>query len=51
MSKKTTTETQPADLGTIEPPLPPGGGSWTWDDTAKAWVSNDQPAAQNTEQE
>lgn len=27
------------------PPPPPGGGSWTWNDQAGEWVSNDQPAA------
>jgi len=22
-------------------PVPPGGGSWTWDEAAWKWVSND----------
>lgn len=29
------------------PPPPPGGGSWTWDDVASRWISNDQTDSTN----
>lgn len=46
MTKSTTKETDQA-LPVAEPiPNPPGGGSWTWDDTVRQWL----PRAEQTEQ-